>query len=443
MRESISGVILFFLFITSAVHSEPILTYKEALKQVIETSPEVHIQSLYLQREVKVLQQSSSLVQTSPEIELSYEKGKTQYPIGYFDTIPSAEELKSQSYEIGIRQQIEVTGARQLRIEEATSRKQISEKLLQLEKLQARSRLRQAYFAISIHKEMMDHLNEHVIRFVRMRSTFGNGYFDRRLGNYTMTALDMGITSLKASLAESNTEYDTSILEMKRQMGLLNPEDSNTVNNEVINIEDFQTIPFATLPTEEILISDAKNGLMVLLSKDRIDAEKAAKQIAARNILPFVELFAATGKRNLGNYSSVSFQNNEVERENYFKFGLRIPIGLWGPQKYESGIKEIDHKIAEQELKQLQDRLTQQVKNEIIFYNRQRESFTDLHRSFVKSEPLLHALESALVARRITYFEFWSEHERLLEILARMGQARLEAAATLGRLEILTGKTLE
>lgn len=440
MRESISGVILFFLFITSAVHSEPILTYKEALKQVIETSPEVHIQSLYLQREVKVLQQSSSLVQTSPEIELSYEKGKTQYPIGYFDTIPSAEELKSQSYEIGIKQQIEVTGARQLRIHESTSRKAIAEKLFELEKLQARSRLRQDYLSISIHKEMMDHLNEHVIRFVRMRSTFGNGYFDRRLGNYTMTALDMGIASLKASLAERSTEYDKSILEMKRQLGLLNSESNHNIN---IEIEDFQTIPFSDLPDKNTLISDAKNGLMILLSQDQIEAEKAAQQIAARKILPFVELLAATGKRNLGNYSSVSFQNNVAERENYFKVGLRIPIGLWGAETYESNIKEIDQKIAEHELLQLQDRLTSQIINEITTYERQRQSFNELHRSFIKSEPLLLALESALIARRITYFEFWSEHERLHEILSRMGQARLEAAATLGRLEILTGKTLE
>lgn len=441
MQESISGVILaFFFLITSTAHSEPVLTYKNALKQVIETSPEVHIQSLYFQKEVKVLQQSSSLVQTSPEIELSYEKGKTQYPIGYFDTIPSAEEMKSQSYEIGIKQQLEINGARQLRINESTSRKAIAEKLLELEKLQARSRLRQDYLSISIHKEMMDHLNEHVIRFVRMRSTFGNGYFDRRLGNYTMTALDMGITSLKASLTETSTEHDKSILEMKRQLGLLNSESNNNTN---IEIEDFQTIPFAELPDKNTLISDAKNGLMVLLNQDRIDAESAAQQIANRKILPFVELFAATGKRNLGNYSSVSFQNNVAERENYFKFGLRIPIGLWGAERYESNIKEIDQKIAEQQLLQLQDRLTSQIINEITTYESQRQSFNELHRSFRKSEPLLHALESALIARRITYFEFWSEHERLHEILARMGQTRLDAAATLGRLEILTGKTLE
>jgi len=56
---------------------------------------------------------------------------------------------------------------------------------------------------------------------------------------------------------------------------------------------------------------------------------------------------------------------------------------------------------------------------------------------------LTQALEAALVSRRITYFEFWGEHERLHDILIRMGEARLKAAAALGRLEILVGEELE
>lgn len=411
-----------------------LLRYRDAL-QLSEQSPDVHIQALRVQREKKQQEQASTLLPAAPELDLSYERSRTQYPAGYFDTVPTEERMQGRSYEVGVRQQIDVSGSRSSLRKEAEHRTSLAEHMLRLEKLQARSRLREAYLGISIHGHMSEHLDEHTKRFTRLKAAFGEGYFDRRLGAYTSSALDMGIASLQADYIDSQTSYRNSTLALRKELGLTH-EDS-------LVVEDFSKIPLPELKDDAQLIEKARAGLPVLLGRDRIAMAQAAEEMASRKIFPFVELFAAAGKRDLGNYSSPTFQNNAPERENFWKFGVRIPLGIFGPERFGSDVAAADRQIAEEELKRFEQRLDLLVKQEIALYRGEKASYERLYRTFVKSEPLTQALEAALVSRRITYFEFWGEHERLLDILTRMGEARLKAAASLGRLEILVGEELE
>jgi hypothetical protein len=430
------GLILLFwpALIVAREDAPAVLRYRDAL-QLSLRSPDVQIHALRLQREKKRQEQTSTFLPAAPELDLSFERSQKQYPAGYFDTVPTDERMKGRSYEVGVRQQIDVSGSRSSLRKEAEHRTSLAGHMLRLEKLQARSRLREAYLGISIHGRMSEHLDEHTKRFTRLKAAFGEGYFDRRLGAYTSSALDMGIASLQADYHASQTSYLQSILSLRRELALK--------QDQPIKVEDYTEIPLPELPDEAHLIEKARMGLPVLLGRDRIAMAQAAEEMASRKVFPFMELFAATGRRELGNYSSPSFQNNVPERENFWRFGIRIPLGIFGPERMESAVAAADRQIAEEELKQLEQRLDQLVKQELAVYLGEKANYERLYRTFVKSEPLTQALESALISRRITYFEFWGEHERLHDILIRMGEARLKAAAALGRLEILTGQELE
>lgn len=430
------GLILLFwpALIVAREDAPAVLRYRDAL-QLSLRSPDVQIHALRLQREKKRQEQTSTFLPAAPELDLSFERSQKQYPAGYFDTVPTDERMKGRSYEVGVRQQIDVSGSRSSLRKEAEHRTSLAGHMLRLEKLQARSRLREAYLGISIHGRMSEHLDEHTKRFTRLKAAFGEGYFDRRLGAYTSSALDMGIASLQADYHASQTSYMQSILTLRRELALK--------QDQPIKVEDYTEIPLPELPDEAHLIEKARMGLPVLLGRDRIAMAQAAEEMASRKVFPFMELFAATGRRELGNYSSPSFQNNVPERENFWRFGIRIPLGIFGPERMESAVAAADRQIAEEELKQLEQRLDQLVKQELAVYLGEKANYERLYRTFVKSEPLTQALESALISRRITYFEFWGEHERLHDILIRMGEARLKAAAALGRLEILTGQELE
>jgi hypothetical protein len=437
MLQVLRGRLILLIWPTLIVAREDapaVLRYRDAL-QLSLRSPDVQIHALRLQREKKRQEQTSTFLPAAPELDLSFERSQKQYPAGYFDTVPTDERMKGRSYEVGVRQQIDVSGSRSSLRKEAEHRTSLAGHMLRLEKLQARSRLREAYLGISIHGRMSEHLDEHTKRFTRLKAAFGEGYFDRRLGAYTSSALDMGIASLQADYHASQTSYMQSILSLRRELALK--------QDQPIKVEDYTEIPLPELPDEAHLIEKARMGLPVLLGRDRIAMAQAAEEMASRKVFPFMELFAATGRRELGNYSSPSFQNNVPERENFWRFGIRVPLGIFGPERMESAVAAADRQIAEEELKQLEQRLDQLVKQELAVYLGEKANYERLHRTFVKSEPLTQALESALISRRITYFEFWGEHERLHDILIRMGEARLKAAAALGRLEILTGQELE
>ncbi len=429
-------LLLFFPAFLLARDQEKALSYREAL-ELAEQSPAVQIKTLELQRANKQLEQASTLLPAAPEVDLSYEKSRTQFAPGYFDDLPVSESLNGRAYELGINQQIDVSGSRRSQREEAKHRISLARHLLQLERLQTRSRVREAYLAISVHDQMSKHLHEHTQRFFRLKAAFGSGYFDRRLGAYTSSALAMGIASLQADHTESITARDTAILNLKSELG------PAAANRDRIEVQDFTKIPLPDLPDEETLKRKARQGLSVMVGRDRIAMARAAEELASRKILPFVELFATAGKREQGNYGSFSFQNNTAERERFWRFGIRIPLGIFGPERLQSDVAATDRKIAEIELQQLEKRLDLLVARERTEYINQKASCERLYRTFVQSERLIRALESALISRRITYFEFWGEHERLHDILQKMGQARLKAAAALGRMEMLIGEELE
>jgi hypothetical protein len=58
-------------------------------------------------------------------------------------------------------------------------------------------------------------------------------------------------------------------------------------------------------------------------------------------------------------------------------------------------------------------------------------------------EKFLPLLENALMTRRISFFEFWGEHERYHNLFQTMVEARMKAYNSLTKLELLTGMDLD
>ncbi len=121
------------------------------------------------------------------------------------------------------------------------------------------------------------------------------------------------------------------------------------------------------------------------------------------------------------------------------RLGFRIPLSVAGPDRAAKDVAAVESRIAAEELRLIQAQLKRQVLAEAETYRTLRQKYRELQQTLDKSEPVIEVMEDALVSRRVTYFEFWSEHERFHDILIKMGESRLRAADTLGRLEILTG----
>lgn len=411
----------------------PALSYKEALARTLQASPGLRLRTLQVERDRRVVDQHSTLLPAAPELEASMDRGSIHYQPGLLDTYPTSETHALRSYELGLRQQVDVSGLRGTRREAALKQSNLSEHLKRAEEIQARDRVRMAYLAISIHGGMAEHLAGHVTRFVRLKQWIGPGYFDRRLGAYTGSALDMGISSLRAGQAQSETERQTASLELQQELGL----------ESLPDLQGFRDIAPVAIPEDGQLIALAEKGLPLLIGEDRLALAKAEEEFARRKMFPMIELFASAGRRELGAYNATTFANNPAQREDYVRAGVRIPLGAAGPDRAASAVSEVESRMAAEELRVVRERLNRQVRAEAEIYRQQKQRYDDLLKTLDRGEPMLEAIEAALVARRVTFFEFWSEHERLHDILIKMGQARLKAAAALGRLELMTATEFE
>lgn len=409
------------------------LLYKDALTEATRSSPALRLRTLQAERDRKVVDQHSTLLPAAPELEAAMDSGRIHYQPGLLDTYPTSETHALRSYELGLRQQVDVSGLRSTRREAALKQSSLSEHLKRAEELQARARVRTAYLSVSIHGGMADHLAGHVSRFVRLKQIIGPGYFDRRLGAYTGSALDMGISSLRAGQALSETTRQAALLELQQELGL----------QQAPPLQGFRDVALPAVPDDERLIAMAEKGLPLLLGEDRLALARAEEAYAKRKMFPLIELFGAAGRRELGAYNSVSVANNPAQREDFVRVGVRIPLGAAGPDRVAGDVAEVESRMAAEELRIVQARLQREVRSEAAVYRQQKQRYEDLLKTLDTGEPMLQAIEAALLTRRVTYFEFWSEHERLHDILIKMGESRLRAAAALGRLELLTATELE
>ena len=123
--------------------------------------------------------------------------------------------------------------------------------------------------------------------------------------------------------------------------------------------------------------------------------------------------------------------------------GIQLPLAFLGPERQNSTIERQKAEKARVELEAETSRSALQLEASYRNYESFRAQYLQMHNFLIRAERFFPALEQALMGRRITYFEFWGEHERYHSLFQKSLDVRLNAARALSELELLTGRVLE
>tara|TARA_Y100001937_G_scaffold122491_1_gene183573 strand:+ start:297816 stop:299123 length:1308 start_codon:yes stop_codon:yes gene_type:complete len=422
----------------SGLSAEPTgpLSYEQALQRAYENAPEVKKARADLSIAEKELEKADFLVSEAPELEASITRGTSKDSIEVLDYNYSAlvhnKEVPVRGWELGLSQKVELGGQRGLRIEQKTAEKDYFEARETLTRLEARAKARELYIQAALLQEWEEHLTEHLNRFYRLRARFGAGYIDRRLGNYSLVALNMGIQTLKSERDEVSILKRKLIRELSLMVGLA---------PESIKLQSADSIKMPGLPPLEELSRDMEQGAVLKEREALLKSREKEQDLESRKLWPSPSLFLYGGERTSNTDAMVSVYPGN--RETYMRAGIRLPLGFLGPERKSSDIAAQRAEKARVELETATDRSRVQLKASYQNYESLKGQYLQMNRFLIQAERFLPALDQALMGRRISYFEFWGEHERYHALFQRSLDVRLNAAKALSEMELLTGRVLD
>ncbi|MCB1139251.1 MAG: TolC family protein [Leptospiraceae bacterium] len=415
----------------------PALSYTDALSAAHENSPDVRIATQDLNIAEAEKAKSDSFVPEAPSIEASVTRGTSKDSIEVLDYNYTAQtngqKLPMKGWEVGISQKFEIAGERGLRQEEMGARKRYFEARLSNQQLQSRAQARELYLQVSLLQDWEQHLSEHLVRFYRLQARFGGGYIDRRLGSYSLVALNMGIQTLKSERDEVRTLKE----KLMRELSILVGQPSSDLKLDSIDSIKMPDLP----PLEELRAAMEENGVVLKEKRAFLESRVKAADLESRKLWPAPSLFLYGGERTLNSGAQITV--SPANRETYMRAGIQLPLAFLGPERQNSTIERQKAEKARVELEAETSRSALQLEASYRNYESFRAQYLQMHNFLIRAERFFPALEQALMGRRITYFEFWGEHERYHSLFQKSLDVRLNAARALSELELLTGRVLE
>lgn len=429
------GLIL-WPFLLSA-ENQPSLGYVDALNLAFEHAPEVKLARADLAIAEKETEKADSLVSEAPSLEASITRGTSKDSIEALDYKYSAQvngkEVPVKGWELGLSQKVELGGQRGLRQDQRDAEQKYYQARFSASQLEARSKARELYIQAALLQEWEVHLNEHLSRFYRLKARFGGGYIDRRLGSYSLVALNMGIQTLKSERDE------VSVLKRKliRELSLLvhNPADD-------LALENIESIKMPSLPPlPELQTAMEQQGSTLKERRAQLEARMKAADLESRKLWPSPSIFLFGGERTVNSGNTISVYPGS--RESYMRAGIQFPLSFLGPENKSPGIARLEAQKAQVELETETSRASLRLKAAYQNYESFKKQYIQMHLFLTQAERFLPALDQALMGRRISYFEFWGEHERYHALFQKTLDVRLNAARSLSEIEILTGRVLD
>lgn len=424
-------------FAVSRAEESPSLSYSDALLLSARNAPDVRLAEKDVQIARSREEKAQSMIPEAPSLEASVTRGTSKNSIEVLDPDYTAatndKKLSVRGWEVGISQKVEIAGERGLRQEESGARRVYYEARLNSQQLQTRAKAREIYLQASLLQEWDQHLTEHLNRFYRLQARFGRGYIDRRLGNYSLVALNMGIQTLKSERDEVR------LLKSKllRELSILTGQPSASLKLDSIDSIKMPDLP----PLEELRSAMNENGIVLKEKRALLAAQMKAADLESRKLWPSPSLFLYGGERTVNSSAQVTV--SPANREAYMRAGIQLPLAFLGPERNNAAI---ERQIAEKAMVELETEATRsslQLEAAYENYNSFRKQYNQMHAFLVRAERFFPALEQALMGRRISYFEFWGEHERYHGLFQKSLDVRLNAARAIGELELLTGRLLE
>ncbi len=417
--------------------TQPSLSYSDALQRAFENSPEVRLANSDLDIARKESEKSDSLISESPSLEASITRGSNRDSIEALDLNYTAQvngkEVPVKGWELGLSQKVELGGQRGLRQDQKAAEQTLYEAKLNATQIEARSRARDLYLQAALLEEWEEHLTEHLNRFYRLKTRFGGSYIDRRLGNYSIVALNMGIQTLKSE----RDEVTMLKRKMMRELALMVGEESDSLKLQSIDSVTMPSLP----PLNELQESMEKQGTTLKERRARLEARIKEADLESRKLWPSPSIFVYGGERTVNSDATVSVYPGS--RETYMRAGIQFPLSFVGPERKSPDIARLQADKARVELDTEQTRATLQLKAAFENYESLKKQYMQMKLFLIQAERFLPALDQGLMGRRISYFEFWGEHERYHALFQRSLDVRIQAARALGEIEILTGRILD
>ena len=210
---------------------------------------------------------------------------------------------------------------------------------------------------------------------------------------------------------------------------------------ESIKLQSADSIKMPGLPPLEELSRDMEQGAVLKEREALLKSREKEQDLESRKLWPSPSLFLYGGERTSNTDAMVSVYPGN--RETYMRAGIRLPLGFLGPERKSSDIAAQRAEKARVELETATDRSRVQLKASYQNYESLKGQYLQMNRFLIQAERFLPALDQALMGRRISYFEFWGEHERYHALFQRSLDVRLNAAKALSEMELLTGRVLD
>lgn len=429
-------LLLNFTILGFSLNAESLKYFDHYYQKIENQNLNIQLQKKKIEKLQIQIEQKKSLFTSPLYLDLNAKKGNQIQPFNLYLNQPSINQ-KLNEYIIQISKIIDILNSQTLEREIYEIQKKLENSNLILINKQIKNQFIKSYLTAIFLKNMMEHLKEHIDKFEKLKKRFQYQYFDKKLGFYSLAALEMGITILQNEYNETQNYF---LKEIEILNILLNQENQNLkLDNfeEIINI-----IPKRIPTTKETLLNSYKESPLYEIEKAHLEISEKKLILAKNQKWNQLEIFLNYGIRNLGNYNSYVYSYSNPEKENYWSFGLKIPIPYGSELDSYPKIQEKEIEYQALKIKQLELEFKNQISTYYdIFQKDNKQLFHNLE-IINKYEPLLKTLENSLISRRITFFEYWGEHERYHSLL-RSSISLLESTlSSFYYLEYLTGKEL-
>ncbi|MDW7976851.1 MAG: TolC family protein [Leptospiraceae bacterium] len=368
------------------------------------------------------------------QLELQYETGTKNYPTNLLQ-LEEASSQKIKHYIIGLSKAIDVLSKQKTKYEIAQWEKELEDNYSYLMKKQILSEFRLSYFRLIYLQRIKEHLSKHINQFERLSSKYHKNYFDKKLGNYTRMALQIGISKLKSEYTEAESEIQKELSYIRQ---LLN------FDNYLIYVDKIEDISqlFPTELNEKELQKDYEESPIYKAELIKLKIKQKEKELAKKEEFHSFEVFFQYGERETGNYKNLTFDPINPEKETTYTLGLRIPIPYGTESSMNKFLIQKEEEIQVLQIEKTKVFLKNQIQYLTQIYKNNYQLFQQNIQTLYQSEPYLEMLDDSLLNRRISFFEYWGEHEKFHDLLQLTLKTFEVIVESLNLLELYTGKNL-
>lgn len=415
------------------------LSFQEAYEKALRISPALMEARAKITGAKARQKQTELILPSNPHLSLIYGDGTFSQGANFSGAttdLLSAGDAKTHSYEVELRQEIPVTGEQSNRRKAAKTDVAITEERLRIERLNLKNNLRILYYRRSALNEMNEELEHHIEHLGVIRRRLGANYRDPSLGDYARTAFFADLSAIQLHKSQIESEFRRADIRLKSFIGL---NANQLLDTDSLDDSSFPKLPPADTLTTLMMKNHPEYRLAKLQRRRAADEREVQESRRYSNPSLFIQGGEAV-QRNSSTAPTVGGPSSE--RERYVRAGITFSLPV--VDNNESGILEAKamEKAGDARIDMLERTLHASLDEAMVRYTKSIGQIRQLTSAMQKLETHHHRLSQAFVQGRLTYLEFWSEHERWHSTLELYHANNLEALEARAALEYLIGQDL-